>query len=70
MSAIWDKKQKIYDRRTKTTRVEFRTLSMIPKAELIEYLNNQYGKPKRKAKALKELTKRGIKIIWEESAHG
>ena len=50
MSAIWEKKSKVYDRRTKTTRVEFRTMSMVSKEELIKYINDPYGKKKRKAK--------------------
>ena len=47
MSAIWEKKSKVYDRRTQTTRVEFRTMSMVSKEELIKYINDPYGKKKR-----------------------
>ena len=67
MSAIWEKRSKVYDRRTKTTRVEFRTMSMVSKEELIKYINDPYGKKKRKAKCLKELDKRGIKLRWVEN---
>ena len=67
MSAIWDKKSKVYDRRKVTTRVEFRTMSMVSKEELIKYINDPYGIKKRKAKCLKELDKRGIKLRWTEN---
>lgn len=32
-------------------------------AELVEYINNDNGKPKIKAKVRKELQRRGIKLI-------
>tara|TARA_B100000963_G_C22077665_1_gene430871 strand:- start:42 stop:278 length:237 start_codon:yes stop_codon:yes gene_type:complete len=34
-----------------------------PKQELIDYLNKGQ-KPKIKVKAMKELTRRGVKIVW------
>jgi hypothetical protein len=34
------------------------------KDELINYLNDENGKPKIKQKCLNELTRRGIKIKW------
>lgn len=36
-----------------------------PKQELIDYLNNKNGKPKLKVKALNELTRRGVRIVWK-----
>ena len=38
-------------------------LHQTPKQELIDYLNNGQ-KPKLKVKAMKELTRRGVKIVW------
>ena len=38
-------------------------LHQTPKQELIDYLNKGQ-KPKMKQKALKELTRRGVRIVW------
>jgi len=38
-------------------------LHQTPKQELIDYLNKGQ-KPKLKVKALKELERRGVKIVW------
>ncbi len=38
----------------------------IPKKELIDYINSSNGKPKIKQKCVNELTRRGIKLVWEE----
>ena len=37
------------------------------KKELIDYINDSYGKPKIKQKCRNELTRRGIKLVWKES---
>ena len=34
-----------------------------PKQELIDYINNENGKPKIKQKCRNELTRRGVKLI-------
>jgi len=36
----------------------------MPKKELIEYINNDNGRPRIKQKCRNELTRRGIKISW------
>jgi len=36
----------------------------IPKAELIQYVNDQKSQPKRRVKCLNELTRRGVKLDW------
>lgn len=35
------------------------------KKELIDYINDSNGKPKIKQKCIKELSRRGIKLVWE-----
>ena len=40
-------------------------MAMVSKQELIDYLNKYNAKPKMKAKALKELAKRGIRLVWK-----
>ena len=69
---MWEKRHKVVESgkwgRDAKTFEKFRTMAMVSKQELIEYLNkpirNINTKPKMKAKALKELTKRGVKLVW------
>ena len=35
------------------------------KKELIDYINSSNAKPKIKQKCIKELSRRGIKLVWE-----
>ena len=70
---MWEKRHKVVESgkwgRDAKTFEKFRTMAMVSKQELIEYLNkpirNINTKPKMKAKALKELTKRGVKLVWK-----
>tara|TARA_B110001454_G_scaffold204873_1_gene214009 strand:+ start:259 stop:471 length:213 start_codon:yes stop_codon:yes gene_type:complete len=39
-------------------------MSATSKKELIDYINNAYGKPKIKQKCKNELTRRGVKLRW------
>ena len=68
MAEMWEKRHKVVESgrwgRDARTFEKFRTMAMVPKKELIEYLNKYNAKPKMKAKALKELAKRGVKLIW------
>ena len=69
---MWEKRHKVVESgkwgRDAKTFEKFRTMAMVSKQELIEYLNkpirNINTKPKMKAKALKELAKRGVKLVW------
>ncbi len=36
------------------------------KKELIDYINSSSSKPKIRQKCINELTRRGIKLVWEE----
>jgi len=68
MAEMWEKRHRIVERmdwgsEAKTV-VKFRSMAMISKQELIEYLNKYNAKPKMKAKAVKELVKRGVKLVW------
>lgn len=38
-------------------------IKQTPKQELIDYINNENGKPKIKAKCRNELTRRGVRLI-------
>ena len=38
-------------------------IKQTPKQELIDYINNENGKPKIKQKCRNELTRRGVKLI-------
>ena len=69
MAEMWEKRHRIVERmdwgsEAKTV-VKFRSMAMISKQELIEYLNKYNAKPKMKAKALKELAQRGVKLVWK-----
>ena len=44
--------------------IKFRTMAMVSTQELIATLNKHNTKPKMKAKILTELTKRGVKLVW------
>ncbi len=44
--------------------LKFRSMAMVSKEELIATLNKDNTKPKKKAKILNELAKRGVKLIW------
>tara|TARA_Y100000356_G_C11249790_1_gene286349 strand:+ start:1602 stop:1733 length:132 start_codon:yes stop_codon:yes gene_type:complete len=37
-----------------------------PKKDLFDYINSSNAKPKKVHKVLKELTRRGIKVVWKE----
>jgi hypothetical protein len=39
-------------------------ITATPKQELIDYINNDSGKPKLKQKCKNELIRRGIKLTW------
>ena len=73
MAEMWEKRHRVAERhgwgQDAETVVKFRSMAMVSKQELIEYLNkpirNINTKPKMKAKALKELTKRGVKLVWK-----
>jgi len=69
MAEMWEKRHKVVESgrwgRDAKTFEKFRTMAMVSKEELIEYLNKYNAKPKRKAKALKELVKRGVKLTWK-----
>ena len=68
MAEMWEKRHKVVESSSwgsnAKTYEKFRTMAMVPKEELIAYLNKYNAKPKMIAKALKELDKRGVKIKW------
>jgi hypothetical protein len=39
-------------------------MKAVPKQELIDYLNKESSPKKKKHKVIKELERRGIKLIW------
>ena len=53
------------DRQTKKTWVEHYYMKSTPKEELIAYLNSSSARPKIKQKVRNELTRSGIKIVYE-----
>lgn len=66
MPAKWKPSHRVYKRGVPAAsqpKVHF-YLKQTPKQELIDYLNNPNGKPKIKQKALNELTRRGVRIVW------
>ena len=69
MAEMWEKRHKVVESgrwgRSARTFEKFRTMAMVSKEELIAYLNKHNAKPKMKAKALKELAKRGVKLVWK-----
>jgi hypothetical protein len=70
MAEMWEKKHKVTESsggwgRNLKSFERFRTLAMVSKEELIAYLNKHNAKAKMKAKALKELAKRGVKLVWK-----
>ena len=52
--------EKSYDRRTGIRHY----MKAVPKQELIDYLNKESSPKKKKHKVIKELQRRGIKLIW------
>ena len=72
MAEMWEKRHKVVESgrwgRDAKTFEKFRTMAMVSKEELIAYLNKEgdNAKPKMKAKALKELAKRGVKLVWKK----
>ena len=56
--------EKSYDRRTGKTAIICQYMKATPKQELIDYLNKESTPKKKKHKVLKELERRGIKLIW------
>tara|TARA_B100000809_G_C14999216_1_gene480907 strand:- start:413 stop:625 length:213 start_codon:yes stop_codon:yes gene_type:complete len=69
MGIMWEKKHRVVQSggwgRDLKSFEKFRTMAMVSKEELIAYLNKHNAKPKMKAKALKELAKRGVKLTWK-----
>ena len=68
MAEMWEKRHKVVERgwgRNLKSVEKFRSMAMVSKQELIDYLNKHNAKPKMKAKALKELAKRGIRLVWK-----
>ena len=69
MAEMWEKRHKVVESgrwgQSAKTYEKFRTMAMVSKEELIAYLNKHNAKPKMKAKALKELAKRGVKLVWK-----
>lgn len=64
MPAKFKPSQVIVNRGTNTKKVEHFYLKNTPKQELIDYLNNNNGKPKIKQKCRNELQRRGVKIVY------
>ena len=56
--------EKNYDRRTGKNVIVRHYMKSVPKQELIDYLNKDSAPKKKKHKVLKELERRGIKLIW------
>jgi len=56
--------EKNYDRRTGKNVIVRHYMKSIPKQELIDYLNKESSPKKKKHKVIKELERRGIKLIW------
>ena len=69
MAEMWEKRHRVVESkgwgREAKSYEKFRTVAMVSKEELIAYLNKYNAKPKMRAKALKELTKRGVKLTWK-----
>jgi len=57
--------QVLIDRNTKTKKIQHFFIKSTPQQELFELLNNHNTKPKVKQKIRNELTRRGIKIVWQ-----
>jgi predicted phosphatase len=69
MAEMWEKRHKVVVGRgswnnNPKTEEQFRTMAMVSKVELIAYLNKYNAKPKMIAKVIRELDKRGVKIVW------
>ena len=66
---MWEKRHRVVESggwgRDLKSFDKFRSIAMVSKQELIDYLNKYNAKPKMKAKALKELTKRGVRLVWK-----
>ncbi len=58
--------EKSYDRRTKTYTIKPHYIKGTSKKDLFDYLNSSNAVPKKKHKVLKELQRRGIKVVWNE----
>ena len=52
------------DRQTKKVVVEHHYIKQMSKEILFEYINKDGAIPKRRAKCIRELERRGIKIQW------
>jgi len=52
------------DRQTKKVVIEHNYIKQMSKESLFEYINKDGAIPKRRAKCIKELERRGIKIQW------
>ena len=69
MAEMWEKRHRVVESggwgRDLKSFEKFRTVAMVSKEELIAYLNKYNAKPKMRAKALKELAKRGVKLVWK-----
>lgn len=53
--------EKNYDRFTKATTIKHHYIKGTAKKDLFDYINSTNAVPKRKAKCMKELQRRGIK---------
>ena len=56
--------EKSYDRSTGKNVIVRHYMKSVPKQELIDYLNKDSAPKKKKHKVIKELERRGIKLIW------
>ena len=69
MAEMWEKRHRVVESggwgRDLKSFDKFRSMAMVSKQELIDYLNKYNAKPKMKAKALKELTKRSVRLVWK-----
>ncbi len=64
MPSKFKKDYKQWDRASNKTTVHKYYIKNTPKQELIDYINNPNGKPKIKQKCKNELTRRGVKLVW------
>jgi len=65
MPAKFKPTEKTLDRRTKQYTTEHFYLKQTPVAELLKSINGEYTKPKQKQKCRNELSRRGIKLVYQ-----
>ena len=66
MPTKYKQSEKNYDRRTGVTSLNHYFMKGTSKKDLFDYINSSNAKPKKVHKVLKELTRRGIKVVWKE----